>query len=104
MPDIDPDEAPEIKDHDGPWDELVNRIILLAPWLAILGIGGWLLYTDSLSTDIVIGGQVSATPLVYAGAGIVVVTYVLAVMKFYGSSPVAWIASIADSYQRENNE
>jgi hypothetical protein len=105
MPDIDPDDAPAIKEHDGPWDNLINRIILIAPWIAILGVGGWILYTDSVSTDIVIGGDVSAAPLIYAGAAIVVATYILAVMKFYGSSPVAWIASIADSYERgDTNE
>jgi len=98
----DPEAAPEVADHAGLWDEVISAIIVIAPFLA--GIGGlaYALYADILTVGTIeVAGTVNAAYLVYAVAGLILLTYLLAVMKFFGSSPVAWLASIADSYARD---
>jgi hypothetical protein len=98
----DPEDAPEVADHPGLWDEVISGIIVIAPFLA--GIAGlaYALYADILTVGTIqVAGQVNIAYLVYAVAGLILLTYLLAVMKFFGSSPVAWLASIADSYARD---
>jgi len=101
----DPEDAPEIKDQPGPWDEIVNRTILIAPWVAIAAVGIYLVATGSISTDITVGGTIPVRPFAYLAAGVIGLTYFLAVAKFYGLKPLAWvinaIANIADSYERD---
>jgi len=92
------EDAPEITDHEGPWDEVVNRAILLAPWLAAAVLLGWLIATGSLSMNVRIEGTVSAAPLVGGAAILIGATYLLAVMKFYGARPVVWVANTAANY------
>jgi len=95
----DPDDAPEVADHPGLWDEVISGIIVIAPFLA--GIAGlaYALYADILTVGTIeVAGTVNIAYLVYAVAALILLTYLLAVMKFFGSSPVAWLASIADSY------
>ena len=94
----DPEDAPEITDRPGPWDEVVNRAILLAPWVALVVALVWLVAYGDFATDITVAGEVSATPLVYGAAALVALTYLLALMKFYGTSPIAWVANVARDY------
>jgi hypothetical protein len=98
----DPEDAPEVADHPGLWDEYISGVIVVLPFLA--GIAGlaYALYADILTVGTIeVAGTVNVAYLVYAVAGLILLTYLLAVMKFFGSSPVAWLASIADSYARD---
>lgn len=88
---VDADEAPEIEDKPGPWDNILNSVILIAPWVAIVAALGYVIYTGSLSTDIVLTGEVPIQPFAYAGGALIAVTYLLALMKFYGMAPLAYI-------------
>lgn len=100
----DAEDAPAITKHKGPWDEVVNRAILLAPWVGAIVFLGWLMYTGSLATDLRVQGTVSAAPLVYGAGALVGLTYLLALMKFYGASPVVWVANAAANYNPEEED
>jgi len=84
----DPDDAPEIGDREGIADNLVNWLILVAPWVGIAAVGIYLVTTGSLSTSVTIGGTVPIRPFAYLAGGLLGVTYLLAVLRFYGTSPV----------------
>lgn len=94
---------PTIRRYAGRWDELLNSAILLAPWLAIAAAGLYLAWTGSLSTDISIEGAVPVAPFAYAVGAVLVLTYVLAVMRFYGVAPVAWVVEKAHTLATNYN-
>lgn len=89
----DPDNAPKIKNFEGKWDEFVSAFILLAPWLIIVIVGLYVVATGSLNTDITISGEIPVN-IFAIGAGILIGgTYILAIFKFFGVAPVAWLAN-----------
>lgn len=94
----DPGDPPAVPDQPGPWDEFVNRAILLAPWVAALAIAAWFILTGSVTADITLGGEINTAPVIYGVVAAIGLTYVLALMKFYGTSPVAWIGKTASNY------
>jgi hypothetical protein len=96
-------EPPKMKNWPGRADEIVNRIILIAPWVVILAGVAYLGYTGSLSTDIQIVGNVPVAPLVYGLGLILGATYALALMKFYGAAPVAWVFTKAHNLAKNYN-
>lgn len=97
------EEPPEIKDHEGPWDEFLNRLILIAPWLAIIGTLGYLLYYGDLVGDVTVSGQVPIAPIVYVTVGLLGFTYALAIAKFYGFAPFTWLAARVRNAAKDYN-
>jgi len=96
-------DAPSIRRYAGPWDDFVNRAILLVPWVAIVLVGSYLAWTGSLSTDIALEGTVPIAPFAYALGAVLALTYVLAVMRFYGVAPVAWLVEKAHTLATNYN-
>jgi len=98
----DPDDAPEIEDHDGLWDEYLSGTIVIAPFLVAIAGVAYALYADIITVGTIeVAGTINAAYIVYAVIGLLLLTYLLAVMKFFGSSPVVWLANIADSYGKD---
>jgi len=102
----DPEDAPTIKDRKGVADNLVTWVILLAPWVGMGAVGVYLAVTGSLSTDVTVAGTIPVQPFAYLFGGLLGLTYLLALLRFFGTSPVAWlinsVASVADNYERGN--
>jgi len=97
----DPDDAPQVQDIKGKWDEVVSAVILVAPWVVILAVGLWTITTGSLTTDIRIAGEIPVFWLAL-GAGVLMgATYVLAMLKFFGSKPVAWLGNKLHNIARD---
>lgn len=94
-------DSPTVKDHAGPWDEVVNRIILLLLPLAVVVLPGYVLVTGQVRLDYSVTGEVPASlvfqkvvvPGLYLLGGIILVLYALALMKFYGSNPFTWVVA-----------
>ncbi len=99
--DLDPQDAPEIRDHRGPWDEVVNRIILLLLPVGLVASVVYLILSGSLRLDYAITGEIPAetvfaelvVPAAYAVGLALLALYVLALMKFYGANPFVWVVS-----------
>lgn len=103
LDDMDADDAPEMKSHDGMWDNVVNTLILAAPWVAISGILGYMILTTGVNIDITFTGEIPIQPFAYLiGAGIAL-TYLLALMKFYGAAPLAYIFHKGHNFMKNYN-
>jgi hypothetical protein len=101
----DPDEAPDIKDHRGRWDEYLAGFIVVAPFILLL-VGGLVLAALILTGEIdigniTLGGTIPVGIISLGVAGMVGLTWLLAVMKIFGIAPVAWIANAANDYSNE---
>lgn len=101
----DPDDAPKIKDYPGRWDEYLSGIIVATPFVLLL-LGGAIVATLTVTGHIGIGsvtitGTIPLGTFALGFGALVALTWVLAAMKLFGVKPVTWIASAADSYQRE---
>ena len=101
------EEPPEMKDHEGNWDEYLAGAILLVPFLLTLVgviVMAFLVMTGVVQTDITIAGEVEPMtllkPISYVSAGGLAGTYVLAAAKVFGIKPVTWLANAADSYRK----
>jgi len=96
-------EPPDIKDQQGPWDEIVNRIILLTPFVILLAGTGYLIYTGSISVgQVTISGTIPVRPIALGVGVLLGFTWLLALAKFYGLAPVTWLGeklhNIAKNY------
>lgn len=88
----DSDNPPEIKDQPGPWDEIVNRAILLLPFIALVALVAWLITTGTVTVGTIsIEGTVPVRPLALGAGGLFGFTYLLALAKFYGLAPLSWL-------------
>jgi len=94
---------PSTLDHAGPWDEVVNRLILLAPWLVVLGGAGYVGLTGGVNTAVTVSGTIPVLAFVYPAIALFAVTYALALMKFFGASPLAWVLSRAHNLAKNYN-
>lgn len=100
---MDSPDPPSIKEHAGRWDEFVNRVILVAPWLAIVAYAIYILTTGRVRTDITISGTVPVDILAYLVVGLFAVTYALALMKFYGAKPLSWLLTRVHNLAKNYN-
>jgi hypothetical protein len=98
------DDKPEIKDQPGPWDELVNRAILLAFVLSPLAFAAYLIGSGGISFgEIVIEGTIPVRPFAIGYGALVGLVILLAIMKFYGLAPVAWLLEKAHNAAKNYN-
>lgn len=107
-------EAPEIEDDEGPWDERVARTIILAPFImlfvAVLTVAG-LVATGVIGVNVTIEGSVAAStifnrvlaPLSLLFGGLLGLTWLLALMKEYGVNPVMWVVQRIANLARDYN-
>lgn len=101
--DVDPDDAPAIKDHPGPWDEIVNRAILLLLAAAPVAVAAYLGVTGSFGADVTVTGSIPAWAVYVPIAGLYLLLVTLALMKFYGAHPVAWVTQRAHNIAKNYN-
>lgn len=76
-----------IKKHKGPWDEIINRTILIIPWILALAYFGHQIYTGNFQSS----GTVRRDYIAYALMALFAFTYILALMKFYGPTAMDWV-------------
>lgn len=97
-------DAPQIEDDEGPWDEWVARLIILIPFLIVLILStGFIILTVTgiIPVNVSVGGTISIstvfntifTPLVLLFGGLMALTWLMALMKEYGSNPVTWVVN-----------
>ena len=107
------DEVPEIQNDPGSGDEWTARAVILAPF-AILTIASLsfigLIVAGYIPVNVTIEGTIGAQgafntvvrPILLASAAVMVLAFVLALMKEYGTNPVTYlierVANIAKNY------
>ena len=107
----DGENVPRIRDHAGPWDEAVNRIVLLILPVGVVAATAYLALSGAVRLDYTVSGEIPAetvfnrlvVPAAYVIGGALVVLYALALMKFYGSNPFAWVVEKVRNAARDYN-
>jgi hypothetical protein len=89
-----------IKKHKGPWDEIINRAILIIPWILALAYFGHQIYTGDFQST----GAVRRDYIAYALMALFVFTYILALMKFYGPTAMDWVLQRGHRFMNRYNE
>jgi len=105
------EDAPQIRDYPGPWDEVVNRLIIVLLPAGVVGSAGYLFLSDSIRVTYAITGEIPASlvfrrlvvPVAYGVGAALLVLYALALMKFYGSNPFAWVVEKVRNAARDYN-
>ena len=103
--------VPRIRDHTGPWDEAVNRIVLLILPVGVVAATASLALSGAVRFDYAVTGDVPAetvfnrlvVPAAYTVGGALLILYALALMKFYGSNPFAWVVEKIRNAARDYN-
>lgn len=107
-------EMPEIEDDPGTADEWFARLIIAIPFL-ILGLASaafvGLIYTGYIPVNVTIDGTINAQsafntvvrPILLVTAAVMLLAFVLALMKEYGTNPVVWVVERVANLARNYN-
>jgi len=100
-------DPPQVKDHRGLWDEALAGLVVVSPFLILLGglaLLAGLIATGSIAVDVTLAGRINIMallrPLVLPTALLLAGAYLLFAIKFFGASPVAFLLDLLEGYER----
>jgi len=98
---------PQVKNHRGLWDEALAGLVVVSPFLILLGalaLLAGLIATGSIVVDVTLAGRINVMallrPLVFPAAALLAAGYLLFAIKFFGKSPVAFLLDLLEGFER----